>query len=66
MGGEEPPRIHVLTELLRKTAVRAPDLDDRDLRIAATNLNNYYIPSRYQAEVGGPKKPQKPWRGLKR
>jgi HEPN domain-containing protein len=53
MSGEEPPRIHVLPELLRRAIAQVPDLDSRDLRVAATNLNNYYIPSRYPAEVGG-------------
>jgi HEPN domain-containing protein len=57
MSGEEPPRIHVLPELLRRTVTRIPDLDSRALRIATTNLNNYYIPSRYPAEVGGPAGP---------
>lgn len=55
--GEDPPRIHVLPELLRRTISYAPDLDIRELRVAATNLNNYYIPSRYPAEVGGPAGP---------
>lgn len=32
-------------------------LDNRELRIATTNLNNFYIPSRYPAEVGGPEGP---------
>lgn len=50
---EEPPRIHVLPELLRRAIAHAPDLDSRKLRDAATNLNNYYVPSRYPAEVGG-------------
>jgi HEPN domain-containing protein len=51
--GEEPPRIHALPELLRRAAVHAPELDRRELRDAAINLNGYYIPSRYPAEVGG-------------
>lgn len=51
--GEEPPRIHALPELLRRVIAHAPDLDGQELRDAATNLNNYYIPSRYPAEVGG-------------
>ncbi|CAN5670984.1 hypothetical protein BH24ACT21_BH24ACT21_10350 [soil metagenome] len=55
--GENPPRIHVLPDLLRRTIVHVPDLDIRELRVAATNLNNYYIPSRYPAEVGGPTGP---------
>lgn len=57
MSGEEPPRIHVLPELLRRATAQAPDLDGRELRVSATNLNNYYIPSRYPAEVGGPSGP---------
>lgn len=55
--GEDPPCIHVLPELLRRTISYVPDLDIRELRVAATNLNNYYIPSRYPAEVGGPAGP---------
>lgn len=30
-----------------------PDLDGPELRDAANNLNGYYTPSRYPAEVGG-------------
>lgn len=52
MNGEEPPRIHVLPELLRRVVVHDSALDNRELRIATTNLNNFYIPSRYPAEVG--------------
>jgi HEPN domain-containing protein len=47
----------VLPDLLRRTIAHVPDLDIRELRVAATNLNNYYIPSRYPAEVGGPTGP---------
>lgn len=55
--GEEPPRIHVLPELLRRVVLHVPDLDKREFRSAAINLNDYYIPSRYPAEVGGPTGP---------
>lgn len=56
-NGEDPPRIHVLPELFRRAIACVSDLDSQDLREAATNLNNYYIPSRYPAEVGGPEGP---------
>lgn len=50
---EEPPRIHALPGLLRQAVAFIPDLDGQELRDAAINLNGYYIPSRYPAEVGG-------------
>ncbi len=53
----EPPRIHALPELLRRAIVSVPGLDSWELRDAVTNLNNYYVPSRYPAEVGGPAGP---------
>lgn len=58
--GEDLPRIHVLPDLLRRAIAHIPDLDSQELRIAAINLNNYYIPSRYPAEVGGPSGPITP------
>lgn len=57
MNKEEPPRIHVSPELLRRAIAHVADLDDRELRIATTNLNSYYIPSRYLVEIGGPAGP---------
>lgn len=54
---QEPPRIHALPDLLRRTIACVPDLDTLELRDAANNLNIYYIPSRYPAEVGGPAGP---------
>jgi len=56
-NGEEPPRTHSLPELLRRAIAHAPELDSPELRDAATDLNNYYVPSRYPAEVGGPTGP---------
>ncbi|GEM_PF-744547 len=55
--GEEPPRIHVLPELLRRATRYVSDLDKRELRSAVINLHDYYVPSRYPAEVGGPTGP---------
>lgn len=55
--GEEPPRVHSLPELLRRAIAYVPELDSLELRDAATDLNNYYVPSRYPAEVGGPTGP---------
>ncbi|HZY64890.1 MAG TPA: HEPN domain-containing protein [Rubrobacteraceae bacterium] len=54
---QEPPRIHALPDLLRRTITCVSDLDSSELRDAANNLNVYYIPSRYPAEVGGPAGP---------
>src|SRR5215210_1205652 len=56
-NGEEPPRVHALPELLRLAIMHAPDLDNRELRDAVNNLNGYFIPSRYPAEIGGPTGP---------
>lgn len=54
---EEPPRIHALPELLQRVTVHFPELEGPGLREVATNLNAYYIPSRYPVEVGGPEGP---------
>lgn len=56
-SGEQPLRIHALPGLLRHAIDRVPDLDSEELRDAATNLNGYYIPTRYPVEVGGPEGP---------
>lgn len=56
-GDEEPPRIHTLPELLRRAIEHVPELDNEQLRTAASGLNAYYIPSRYPVEVGGPEGP---------
>lgn len=49
--------MHVLPELFRQAIACVSGLDSQDLREAATNINNYYLPSRYPAEVGGPAGP---------
>lgn len=43
----------MLPELLRRATRHVSDLDKRELRSAVVNLHDYYIPSRYPAEVGG-------------
>lgn len=56
-SGEDPPRIHALPGLLQEVVTHFPDLDSQELRDAANDLNGFYIPSRYPAEVGGPHGP---------
>ena len=55
--GEGPPRIHALPALLQRAIHLVSDLDQTEIRDAAINLNAYYLPSRYPAEVGGPDGP---------
>lgn len=52
-SGEQPPRVHAVPGLLEQAIRYVPDLDSTELRDATNNLNGYYIPSRYPAEVGG-------------
>lgn len=54
---EEPPRIHALPELLRKAILHVPALNTAGLEDATSGLDQFYIPSRYPAEVGGPSGP---------
>lgn len=54
---EEPPRIHALPELLQRVTMHSPELEGPRLREVATNLNAYYMTSRYPVEVGGPEGP---------
>ena len=55
--GIEPPKIHNLRLLLTYAIERAPDLRSPELEDATNGLDQFYIPSRYPAEVGGPEGP---------
>ncbi len=55
--GKEPPHIHNLRKLLTETSRYAPELETPALEDAANGLDQFYIPSRYPAEVGGPTGP---------
>ncbi len=54
---EEPPRIHALPELLRRAVVHVPDLNTSALQDAANGLDQFYVPTRYPIEIGGPTGP---------
>lgn len=53
----EPPRIHNLRLLLTHASDYAPELQTPELEDATNGLDQFYIPSRYPAEVGGPEGP---------
>lgn len=54
---KEPPKIHNLRQLLTAVARYEPDLETPYLENATNGLDQFYIPSRYPAEVGGPEGP---------
>lgn len=54
---KEPPKIHNLRQLLTDVARYEPDLETPHLENATNGLDQFYIPSRYPAEVGGPEGP---------
>lgn len=54
---KEPPKVHNLRLLLTRVARQEPELETPDLEDAANGLDQFYIPSRYPAEVGGPTGP---------
>ncbi len=56
-AGTEPPHIHNLRKLLTEASRYAPELEAPALEDAANGLDQFYIPSRYSAEVGGPSGP---------
>lgn len=53
----EPPKIHNLRLLLTHVLEQAPDLRSPELEDATNGLDQFYVPSRYPAEVGGPTGP---------
>lgn len=53
----EPPKIHNSRLLLTRTLNYAPELKTPELEDATNGLDQFYIPSRYPAEVGGPHGP---------
>jgi HEPN domain-containing protein len=54
---KEPPKIHNLRLLLTHAIRYAPELHTPELEDATNGLDQFYIPSRYPAEVGGPAGP---------
>lgn len=55
--GVEPPHIHNLRKLLSEVFRYAPEFETPALEDASNGLDQFYIPSRYPAEVGGPSGP---------
>lgn len=55
--GTEPPHIHNLRKLLTEAFRYAPELETPELEDAANGLDQFYIPSRYPVEIGGPTGP---------
>lgn len=55
--GQEPPKIHNLRLLLTRVGEYAPELNTPGLEDAANALDQFYIPSRYPLEIGGPTGP---------
>lgn len=53
----EPPKIHNLRLLLTRATEHASGLRSPELEDATNGLDQFYIPSRYPAEVGGPDGP---------
>jgi HEPN domain-containing protein len=53
----EPPRIHNLRLLLTHVAEYVRELETPELENATNGLDQFYVPSRYPAEVGGPAGP---------
>lgn len=54
---KEPPKIHNLRLLLTYATRHSPELQALGLENAANGLDQFYIPSRYPAEIGGPSGP---------
>ncbi len=50
---KEPPKIHNLRLLLTHAVGHVSELETSELEDAANGLDQFYIPSRYPAEVGG-------------
>ena len=55
--GVEPLKIHNLRLPLTHVVEQAPDLRSPELEDATNGLDQFYIPSRYPVEVGGPEGP---------
>ena len=54
---KELPRVHNLRLLLTRSIQYLPALDSPELEDAANGLDQFYIPSRYPLEIGGPEGP---------